>query len=246
MNEKKLRLEFEKIENDGIEIVFYFNDEKVFNCPFLEEDKSFSHINKILEDFLSGKSAKLRYGETRSIVGETENYINVINSDVFLKFELFQSHSGKYPNRKYDLNTTRFTITKKDYEFIDHEDKYTMEGNTKQIISEIYFTVLKYLAKQFCNKVKNKNINWLQEYNDSKSVKIEEFLYPELKSYYSVEINKSKIHKKSQLINRIEIRNDKNIENVFAERKELRPEIELLYKYGDKEFIVLPIEELKK
>ncbi len=138
--------------------------------------------------------------------------------------------------RKYNIDTTRFTITEKDYEFIDHEDKYKMEGNTEQIISEVYFSVLKYLAKQFCNSVKNKNINWLQEYNDCKSVKIEEFLYLELKSYYSVEVNNSKIHKKSQLINRIEIRNDKNIENIFAERKELRPEIELFYKYGDKEF----------
>lgn len=245
MKNKQLKLEFEKTENNGTEIVFYFDGEQIYSCLFLEEEKSFSHIIQILEDFISGKSAKLTYGKSRSIIAERESFINVINKDVFIKFEMFQSHSGEYPNKKIDLDTSRFTITEKDYEFIDHEDKYKMEGNTKQIISEVYFSVLKYVADQYSNSKYDGNINWLQEYNDCKSIKLEEFLYPELKDYYSVKISNSKIHKKSQFINSIEVRDNNQIEDIFDERKSLRPEIELLYKNENKEFIVLPVEELK-
>lgn len=244
MKKKVLKLEFEKTENNGTEIVFYFDSERVYSCQFLEEEKSFSHLIKVLEDFISGKSAKLEYGKDRSVIAGIESYIDVINKDVFLKFEMFQSHRGEYPNTKYDLDTTRFTLTEKDYEFINKEEKYVMEGNTKQIISEVYFFVLKYVANLFCNPCDDNN-NWLQEYNDCKSIKIEEFLYPELKSYYSIDINNLKIHKKSQLITKIEICNDKSIEDIFEKRKSLRAEIELLYMNNKKEFIVLPVEEIK-
>lgn len=245
MKKKQLKLEFKKTENNGTEIIFYFDNEQVYSCSFLEEEKSFSHITQILEDWISGKSAILKCGKDRSIIAERESFINVINKDVFLKFEMFRSSSGEYPNKKYDSDTSRFTITEKDYEFIDHEDKYKMEGNTKQIISEIYFAVLKYVAEKNCNSSCDNKINWLQEYNDCKSVKIEEFLYPELRDYYSVEINNSKIHKKTQFINKIEIRTEESIEDIFDERKSLRSEIELFYKDENKEFIVLPVEEFK-
>lgn len=235
-----LKIKYGDFSCGGIDMDFYFDDVKIQTFWFSLCVDSFTTITRFLEQFLD---YNLPYiiredeilSENQKIVKSHSVILDGEGADLEIKLEEIQTGVPCAGGTAYTYDTVRLTIKgfENEANYLEEEPvSHEMIGDKKQIISELYFTMMNVLGYEVANKRNGDescDFRDLQIYNDCKSIIIEEFLYPELKYYYVDK--KTKIHLKQQIIRSVKIITAKDLQNndILKERENYPRDCEIFY-----------------
>lgn len=188
----ELKIKYGDFTYGGIDIDFYFDGEKVQSFWFSLCADTFTSITDFLEQFLEDSGpqilwAKTNLSDTQRIYKTHTVTLDGEGPDLDIKLEEIQTATPCGEGIEFDYDRVRLTISgfEDESDYLEAEPvSHVMIGNKKQILGELYFSMMNVLGFEVTKNGHNDeyyNQNPLQEYNDCKSLKIEEFLFPELK-----------------------------------------------------------------
>ncbi len=251
-----LKVKYGDFSYGGIDIDFYFDDVKVQNFWFSLCVDSFTSITEFLEQFLYTSSSQMiwskeQLAENQRVVNSLSVCLNGEGPDLDLKLEELQTSIPCAGGIAYQYDTVRLTVSGHQENYLETDPiDHVMIGDKKQVIGEIYFSLMNLLGSEVSKKGHNDE---LQDYNDCKSLMIEKFLYPDLEKYYI----DNGIHLKQQIIRKVKILKKSKIapRDIFTEKKNNPKDCEIFYQIDESESkieninsmrMILPVKEIKK
>ena len=212
----KLKIKYGDFSWGGIDIDFYFDDVKVQSFWFSLCVNTFYTITRFLEQLIEWNFPMIPKNEILSenqrIVKSHSIILDGEGPDLEIIVEEIQTAKPCGPGTAFTYDTVRLTIIF--YGDNNKKERHSIIADKKQIIGEFYFSMMNVLGYELANKGHNDEYydqNPVQEYNDCKSIPIEEFLYPDLQLFYVDK--KTKVHLKQQIIRSAKIITAKDLQN---------------------------------